>query len=87
LAKQKSVKKLLREAGQRMKALQAAKWATREGFSERQMRSARERLGIVSTKTGVGANARTKWALPANSQPAAGVRASGSRRARNQRLD
>jgi putative DNA primase/helicase len=70
-----------------MRRQKIMKRATREGFSERQMRSARERLGIVSTKTGVGANARTKWALPANSQPAAGVRASGSRRARNQRLD
>ena len=70
-----------------MRRQKIMKRAIREGFSERQMRSARERLGIVSTKTGVGADARTKWALPAVSQFDAGVRANGSCRARNQRLD
>jgi putative DNA primase/helicase len=50
------------------------RWAARKGFSERQMRSARDSLEIVSTKTGVGANALTKWALPVDSQPDAGVR-------------
>jgi putative DNA primase/helicase len=43
--------------------------AAREGFSERQMRSARERLGICSRKIGVGANARTIWALPTDGLP------------------
>ena len=70
-----------------MRRQKIMKRAIRQGFSERQMRSARERLGIVSTKTGVGANARTKWALPANSQPAAPARANGSRRARHRDLD
>ena len=40
------------------------KLAAREGFSERQIRSARERLGVVSSKT-VGPNGRMKWELPA----------------------
>lgn len=41
----------------------------RQGFTDKQTRSARGRLGVVIARTGSGTTARSHWSLPAHSCP------------------
>lgn len=48
----------------RMESRDAFDCMRRQGFTDKQTRSARERLGVAIVRTGTGANSRSFWKLP-----------------------